>query len=314
MAVQESLLRTQSRSDSLVVAAIADNCRFDERVGVERWEQYSSVLMEVADDSTAVTWGDWTEANKLYVERSCHVPSFSTPDAFLPANEGAWLGGLSENQSFVRLEAIDRPLRAAGLSLEDLRDCHDRAQQEDTDARTTVSRFCDVWNQIRDGRPMFAAFYDEVKSEADNDDWPLALRNRLGLAHYGTDGGSPLAVALMLCPLSHVLGGKTPSRRAVCSLPTVLDNGMHEFFFPVPREHPYGATLHLEPNCSDTLTSEVLHRRVDYRAEHILRLDRIGRGHELAGNALAEARDLHLMALQIACTREDFGELLGGRT
>ena len=30
-----------------------------------------------------------------------------------------------------------------------------------------------------------------------------------------------------------------------CAVPTVLDGGMHEFFFPVPREHPYGATVHL---------------------------------------------------------------------
>lgn len=161
---------------------------------------------------------------------------------------------------------------------------------------------------------MVAAFYDEVKSEADNDDWPLALRDRLGLGHYGTDGGRPLAVALMLYPLAYVLDWETPAGRAVCSLPTVLDNGMHEFLFPVPREHRYGATLHLEPHYSDTLTSEVLHRRVDYRAEHVLRLGWIGRGHELAGAALVEARDLHLMALQIACTREDFGEPLGGRT
>ena len=314
MAIHTGLLRTLSRSDSRIVAAVADNCRFDERAGDERWHQFGSVLSEIVANPTAVTWQDWTETNKLYVERYCHVPRYDTPDAFLPVNETAWLGGLSENQSLVRIETIGRPLLAAGLSLDDLRDSHDKAGAGDADALSIVRSFCETWNQSRDGRPMFAAFYDEVKEEADHDDWALVLRNRLGLGHYGTTGGTPLDVALMRYPMSYVLGGDTHSGHAACSLPTVLDGGMHEFFFPVPKEHPFGSTLHLEPNLADMLTSEIVHRRIDYRGEHILRLGRIGQGHQLEGESLAEGRDLHLVALQIACDRDDFGELFEGRT
>ena len=62
--------------------------------------------------------------------------------------------------------------------------------------------FFDAWNQRRDARSAFAAFYDEVQQEADDADWPHALRDRLGLGHYGRTGGAPLPVALMRYPLA----------------------------------------------------------------------------------------------------------------
>lgn len=276
-------------------------------------------LTSVAADSRNVTWSDWLAANKLYVDSHCHVPSFNTPSAFLPVNEAAWIKGLSENQTLVRKELIVRPLTSAGLSLNDLLELHKRAKQGDADARASVESFCETWNQLRDGRPMFAAFYDEVQTEADHDEWFIELRNRLGLGHYGFTSDRPIEIALMRYSLDEVftindLIDGTLMERTTFSLPTVLDDGMHAFFFPVPREHPFGATLHLDPDQSDTLTCEVLHRRIDYAPEHISRLGSINQGHELTAETLASARDIHLMALQIACNREDFGELFEGRT
>jgi hypothetical protein len=99
-----------------------------------------------------------------------------------------------------------------------------------------------------------------------------------------------------------------------CAVPTVLDGGMHEFFFSVPREHPYGATVHLMPDQADALTAEIVHCRIDYKPEHLWRLGWITRPHQLTDDQLREARDLHLLALQLACDREDFGEPLAGRT
>ena len=87
-------------------------------------------------------------------------------------------------------------------------------------------------------------------------DWPHALRDRLGLGHYG--GGAELPVALMRYSLADVFLAQASRQLSVaCALPTVLDGGMHQFFFPVPREHPYGATVHLlfgaggHPDCRD---------------------------------------------------------------
>ena len=77
-----------------------------------------------------------------------------------------------------------------------------------------------------------------------------------GLGHYG--GGAELPVALMRYSLADVLSAQASRQlSAACALPTVLDGGMHEFFFPVPREHIYrchgasvaGAGGH--PDCRD---------------------------------------------------------------
>ena len=141
-----------------------------------------------------------------------HVPSPSVPDAFLEINQSAWLDSLSDNQSLVRIEALA-----------------ERADDGDGDAARAVRTFFDAWNQGRDARPAFAAFYDEVQEESDDPDWPHALRDRLGLGHYG--GGAELPVALMRYSLADVfLAQASRQLSAACALPTVLDGGMHEFF------------------------------------------------------------------------------------
>jgi hypothetical protein len=162
---------------------------------------------------------------------------------------------------------------------------------------------------------MFATFYDEVQEESDDADWPHALRDRLGLGHYGYAGGSPLPVALMRYSLADVFSAQASHRLSTgCALPTVLDGGMHEFFFPVPREHPYGATVHLLPGRADTLTAEIVHCRIDYQRKHLYGLGTITRPHRSTDDQLRDARDLHLLALQVECDRDDFGETLKGRT
>ena len=106
----ELLLRA-SRSDDLVVAAAADNCRFDERAGAERWTAFEVLLAP----NGATTWDDWAEAYRLHLEQRCNVARPTVPDAFLDANRSAWLGGLSKNQSLVRIEDLSRALQASGL-------------------------------------------------------------------------------------------------------------------------------------------------------------------------------------------------------
>ena len=114
--------------------------------------------------------------------------------------------------------------------------------------------------------------------------------------------------------MEDVLKAQPRTVASAVALPTVLDGGMHEFFFPAPRHHPYGATVHLGYDKADTLTAEVLHRRIDYEPHHIYRLGEISRPVQLDDAQLREARDLHLYALRDACGRDDFGEPLEGRT
>ena len=256
-----NLLQNHSRSTDTAVAAVADNCRFDERTGAERWHQFDSLLSELPANPVTADWQDWAEANRLHLDRYCAVPNPSVPDAFLEINRSAWLDALSDNQSLVRIEALTRPLQSSPLDVPGLSELLQRSDNGDVDARPAVNSFFEVWNQRRDARPAFAAFYDEVRHEADSIDWPHALRNRLGLGHYGYTDGTPLPVALMRYSLAEVFSAQQHRGLAIaCAVPTVLDGGMHEFFFPVPRQHPYGASVHLLPEQADTLTSVASYR------------------------------------------------------
>lgn len=296
-----------SRSANAVVASVADNCRFDERASDQRWEAFEALLSDPSD----IGDDDWAEANLLYLQQRCMVPRPSVPDAFLKVNRGAWLETLSENQSLVRIEALIRPLQRSTL---ELRELEELLQRTDDDATHAVRSFLEAWNEGRDARPAFAAFADEVQAEVEDDDWPHALRNRLGLGHYRATDDAPMPVALMRYSLEDVLEARTPAIASAVALPTVLDGGMHQFFFPAPRDHPYGATVHLVTDRADTLTAEVLHCRIDYERHHIFRLGEISRPARLDDAQLRAARDLHLYALREACGRDDFGEPLEGRT
>jgi hypothetical protein len=305
-----TFLRNLSRSSQVKVAAVADNCRFDERASNDRWQRFEDL---VGNPSTA-DWRDWGEANNLYLERYCQVPSLSVPDAFLDINRSAWLAA-TKNQDVIRFELLLRPLRAFGGGLDDLGKLFNRADAGDADSIQAAEQFFEVWNQRRDGRPAFAAFYDEVQEEVNGDDWPHALRDRLGLGFFGRTGGAALPMALMRYSLSDVIATQTArGLPTACALPTVLDGGMHEFFFPVPREHPFGATLHLNPDLADMLTAEIIHCRIDYKREHLWKLGFIERPHGLSEDRLRAGRDLHLLALREECDRDDFGEMMEERT
>jgi len=306
-------LRQQSRSTDAALAAVSDNCRFDERASAARWQQFEDVLQRVSADRGAIGWPEWGEASKSYLEQHCQVPSPSVPDAFLEINHEAWLTAPAANQDLVRLELLTRVLD--GIHLPELAERLRRSDSgKDEEARRAVEAFFEAWNQRRDSRPAFATPYDQVKDESDSADWPHALRDRLGLGHYGCRDGNPLPVALMRYSLAEAFQAQNDRGAPVaCALPTVLDGGMHEYFFPVPRERTFGATLHLTPGLADTLTAEILHCRIEYRRKHLWKLGLIEGPRELRDDALREARDLHLLALQVLCNRGDFGEPMVGR-
>ena len=300
-------LHRASRSADAVVAAVADNCRFDERAGEERWAALEAMLPR----GSAITHTDWAEAYRLYFAQRCMVPRVSVPDAFLEPNRDAWLEKIAENQSLVRIEVLSRALQRTALELGELRDL---LRSSDAGAQHSVRSFIAAWNERRDARPAFAAFADEVQAEMEDDDWPHALRDRLGLGHYSATDDAPLPIALMRYSIEDVRAAQTPAVANAVALPTVLDGGMHEFFFPTPRDHVYGATVHLAPGLADTLTAEIVHCRIDYAPRHLHRLGEISRPAQLDDAQLREVRDLHLYALREACGRDDFGEPLEGRT
>ena len=305
------MLLQASRCEDVADAAAADNCRFDERASAERWAAFEELLAS----NGATTWDDWAEAYELHLQQRCNVPRPAVPDAFLGTNQKAWLTGLSENQDLIRVEDLDRALRASNLDLERLGELLQRADEHDDYASLAVRRFFIAWNDRRDARPTFAAFWDEVRDELEDADWPHKLRDRLGLDHYGFPDGRPSPIALMRYSVADVHAAQRNLQLgSAWALPTVLDGGMHEFFFPVPQGRPFGATVHLVPELADMLTAEVLHCRIDYQRRHLCRLGEIAFANRPSDDQIREARDLHLYALREDCGREDFGEPMEGRT
>lgn len=308
-----------SRSSSVVEAAVADNCRFDERAHLQRWEAFALGLP--TNDHQNICWEDWTEAYTLHSQKRLIVPSVSIPDALLEINRPAWLNGLAPDQTLIRLEALEWPLsKLWNIDFAKFRDLF-QAPKSNPDATSTLSQLLKEWNGQRDNRPLFAAFLDEIKQEADSDDWPHQLRDRLGLGHYSPGGGEKIPVALMRYSLREVLETQVAHKLpTACALPTVLDGGMHEYFFPVPQENPYGATLHLEPGKADQLAAEIIHCRIDYQIKHLWKLGWIEKPHALAKrdddtlSELCNARDLHLLQLRVDSERESFAEEMVGRS
>ena len=131
MTICGGFLRHSSRSRDTIEAAVADNCRFDERAGAGRWQRFEDLLSDLVASRGAVGRQDWTEANRLHPDRYCNVSRPSVPDAFLKINRSVWLDGLSDNQTLVRIEALNRPLQNSDLDTGSLNELLQRADRGD---------------------------------------------------------------------------------------------------------------------------------------------------------------------------------------
>lgn len=227
----------------------------------------------------------------------------NTPETFLRGLRPAGSDSPDEMQPLVRIEDLSWPLASYGLEFEEL----DRAFSDGSpDSTSLVEDFLRHWNSIRDNRPTFAAFRDSVLADADSDDWQHLLRDRLGLAHFQPNSGEPIPVAQMVYSVRDVASA-APTDAAPFTTPTVLDSKPWEYFFPAPEGVPYGRAMALRTDGDEEdLQAEVLHTRIDYRREHLERLGRIERRWNLV--EIKELRNYHLLRIQLASGRHDFGE------
>lgn len=197
--VSRQYIEELSLSASIRQRAVADNCSFDERCSTERWNDFYKFLSVQLKDDPKVTEECWGAALKDYMDERFRTPKLSTPDAFLKCNELAWLPAIV-GQKVVRLEALTWPLHCAGTTSTRLATLKSAAASN-SEARAEYDEFFEVWNSVRDGRPSFCAFPDEIGHEIEQDDWPHAMRDRLGLGHYPPLGGVGIDVALMVYDL-----------------------------------------------------------------------------------------------------------------
>lgn len=279
-------------SSAATVRSKADNVRLEQGVSVARRVFFETDLFAPLGNS----WDDLLirhiEYVRLYVQTG-----LEQPHTFQDELEPNDLGDIDQAQFIVRLESLARPMNEFGCSFEDLRDAH-----EDGDAEF-LSDFCDVWNDMRDLRPAFSTLLSEVTDELDRDDWPDALRDRLGLAHYSPTG-SPEPVALCRYSVSDV--HREAMTRFPLTMPTVLDSGPWEYYFPAPKSLRFGRAMALTPCEGDEdLKVEFLNSRVTYSPANIWKIGQIVT--PVTSYDIRELRELHLLALQIASGDHTFG-------
>ena len=274
--------------------AEADNLWFEERVTTARQAHFEAAV------HGAVVVRDVQRRHRDYWRDHVRVDNPATFDsAFAPVPLSA--RPLDTAQRIVRLERIEQEVLArAGLSVTALREAVDSRNE------SQIDRFVAIWNGWRDERPLFAAWKDEVLAELRAPDWAVQLRNRMGLAHYDPDPG-PIPVLLMEYQVADVLSAASARGVATAFVaPTVLDSGPWPWFFPSPVGLHYGRTVALRPSAS-TLLTEVLHPKMDYTPNHIMRVGEIADRLDPAPS-VRERRNAHLAHLRAVATRPDFGE------
>lgn len=283
--------------------ATADNIWFEERVSAARMAAFESHARSPTAPRAL------RESLIDYVRDFMEVGA-GVPHTFVADMEPALLSalGLDSYQSIVRLESLERAFSkwsvpAGDPPLERLRKA---IAEKHTDV---IDGFLNTWNDsnVRDFRPAFAAWKDQVLPELAAEDWPDRLRDRLGLEHYNCVNG-PIPVAIMEYKVQDVIRtGVTAGLTGVVTAPMVLDSRPGPYFFPAPRDLPYGRVMSLNRiDRDEDLLAEMLHVRITYRRDHIAQLGYIRR--PPATHDLKELRSHHLLALQIASGREDFGE------
>lgn len=294
------LLQGWALSTDIDERSEAHNIHFEERLNRARLVAFEHQMTTPCVDYSHLR-DELSNFVRTYVEVALpNVPATFNADVtalLLPSPE----------QKLVRIENITRHLANTGLKVEDL-------EKSLTSAKPVKSAVADMfvesWNLARDARPSFAAFRDQLITEIEDVDWPHKLRDRLGLSHFNT-GGGPLDVALVEYTVEEVIEESKRSAAIVqpFTLPTFLDMKPNSQFFPVPKELPAGAPMALFEIWSDEqLIAELLHARITYRRQHIVKIGRIDTSSPLVAKQVL--RNTHLSALQLASDREDFGKEL----
>lgn len=205
--------------------ASADNIWFEQKVSPDRQQAFEGEAIGAVDPASLKNahtdyWSDFV--------RTDGVVPHTFDEAIVPAS----LGMIDEAQLIVRIESLVRPLDKHGIKFDALQSAF-----ENTD-KAVIQGFLSTWNgsNVRDWRPTFAAFKDEVISELAKPEWPSRLRDRLGLAHYDCRDG-PIPIALMEYTVAEVIeAAAAKGVKSAFTAPTVLDSGPWPYFFPAPLE------------------------------------------------------------------------------
>ncbi|ABK42887.1 hypothetical protein Mmc1_0361 [Magnetococcus marinus MC-1] len=299
-----------------VEVARGHNFRHDERIDKARAAEYLAHMGKapVGHQSCAAQHASYCAQ---------YVRDAITPATFLPSNRAALLGPFDDGVMLIRVERLDKLLalisESNGESADDafarLRQAmEDYQQRKDNEAERALKGWIARWNEKRDARPAFVTIGDEMASYLRRDDWVVALRDQLGLAHFSGAPGKPIYLALMAYPVQDVKtqAAKYTQLSSPFVAPTVLDADMWEYFFPAPVDRrattlSYGRAMSLQPLASEEqLQVEMLHTRVDYQLAHVRQLGQLETPRP--EHPVEELRNAHLDGVRMVTERYDWGE------
>lgn len=315
--VFHNFLKRTGVSPTLAELAPAHNFLLEERVLTEREDAFlgSYVTPPVPIWDVALWFNTFVDHfSKHIAVRAGKLPECTT---FIEVNRPNLLD-LESHQDVVRMESISGLFRLAPSvwfdSADKLADAL-RALYEErcgglpmaTDEKDRLEKWLEGTNRKRDGRPMFATPYGEVRPLLARPDWAAQVRNALGLAHLTGTPKEPLHVALMRYNLSRVEA--TAKRERVegwAAVPTILeagsDRGPNSAFFPCPLSARgasgigFGATVDLDIRHPIDFKSELLHLRIDYQLSDFWMIGEID--DMIDDGDIAEARARHLSLLE----------------
>jgi hypothetical protein len=179
------------------------------------------------------------------------------------------------------------------------------------EAMREISATISSWLEVRDLRPVFAAFWYGVRDllEGGPADWADQLRDRMGLIRFKPAGGRKIPVLIFRYPLSLVpkVTAVRGDLRALV-VPTVLDGEWSEAFCPVPAGQAVGFSVDLAAGL-DHRAQEVVHPFVRFGVEHLYQIGYIGKR---VPDDLSEARLAHLLWVQGVSGRPDYALMTDG--
>ena len=298
--------------------ATAHNFTWDQRISAERVAAFEASVTFLVAPTPPGLRNAYRSYFSEHVEWDPEEPAGHT---FQSVNDDAGLLHLPEKRiRLVRMVKIKPTLDTAGFTADQLgralelqrHAAANDSSDEVANARRTLSKFVDIWNEFNRRPPAFVGLADDVEKELEAPDWPDQLRRRFGIGHLTVPkGANPIPVMLLTYTVGDVLKAAKAHCRAemVFRVPTTLEANLYDYFFPAPTAFPYGRTVHLDGDQAvRRLASEIVHLPVDIDMAHI---DRIGEIRETAPvPPLGSLRDHHLDALRIDSECEDFGEYM----
>lgn len=310
-----------SRKDGCIVA---HNFLLEERFTDQRLNSYDSCTDISAAPPSDMN--EWMYHHDVYLD-DCILTENRSPETFTGFNKENFLSSIQEgrDQWIIRLESV-RWWRYLFPEIESIIDLENLIVTYHTNpnidkretARSHLQEIINKWNEIRDWRPAYAAFWGEIKDIFEptiDPDWPDRLRDRLGLLNLdptqkGMTQNSPIPVILMRYSVEDVLDEDTLGESTSSfALPTVLDGELSKAFCPSPSSLTEGRVINLS-SIADNYNAicEVLHHRISYQAEHIFKFGWL----KQPPGTLESARSFHLEWLRQKSGRNDFGTIPSG--